>query len=138
VPPHFSTSPPFRITLNLTPLRRLMARQRVDPRHRRRVAQACDGCKRRKAKCNGVVPCDQCSSRQSEDACCYTTQHNRTILRETRIRSTHNDSEVRVALTALGTKPADRRRSPAPDPEASRMLRDAKGKSSEPRYFCTS
>ncbi|EEA27634.1 conserved hypothetical protein [Talaromyces marneffei ATCC 18224] len=41
-----------------------MARRRVAPENRIRTAQACENCKRRKQKCNGVFPCANCSKRQ--------------------------------------------------------------------------
>ncbi|KAL7911027.1 hypothetical protein GGI35DRAFT_478416 [Trichoderma velutinum] len=114
-----------------------MARQRVDPHHRRRVAQACDSCKRRKEKCNGALPCGQCKSRHRDDTCIYT-KHNRTISRETGSRSAHNDSEVHVALPALknaiaplpdGNEQAGGDlASPHAETNASRILRDPKGK----------
>ncbi|KAL6788882.1 hypothetical protein J3E68DRAFT_415843 [Trichoderma sp. SZMC 28012] len=48
-----------------------MPRPKVDPRFRRRVAQACENCKKRKSKCNGILPCDHCRARGVEDACRY-------------------------------------------------------------------
>ncbi|KAI1335514.1 fungal-specific transcription factor domain-containing protein [Xylariaceae sp. FL0016] len=47
-----------------------MTRPKVDPDKRQRTAQACDSCKRRKQKCNGVRPCNTCTKRQLE--CQYT------------------------------------------------------------------
>ncbi|KAH9900607.1 hypothetical protein F4778DRAFT_151498 [Xylariomycetidae sp. FL2044] len=47
-----------------------MTRPKVDPDKRQRTAQACDSCKRRKQKCNGVRPCNTCSKRHLE--CLYT------------------------------------------------------------------
>lgn len=49
-----------------------MPRPKVDPRFRRRVAQACENCKKRKSKCNGILPCDHCRARGVEDACRYS------------------------------------------------------------------
>ncbi|RYC58363.1 hypothetical protein CHU98_g7846 [Xylaria longipes] len=48
-----------------------MTRPKVDPDKRQRTAQACDSCKRRKQKCNGVKPCNTCTKRQLE--CQYTS-----------------------------------------------------------------
>ncbi|KAI1115926.1 fungal-specific transcription factor domain-containing protein [Nemania sp. NC0429] len=47
-----------------------MTRPKVDPDKRQRTAQACDSCKRRKQKCNGLRPCNTCTKRQLE--CQYT------------------------------------------------------------------
>ncbi|KAI0486659.1 fungal-specific transcription factor domain-containing protein [Xylaria cf. heliscus] len=47
-----------------------MTRPKVDPDKRQRTAQACDSCKRRKQKCNGVKPCNTCTKRQ---LCCQYT-----------------------------------------------------------------
>ncbi|KAI0023273.1 fungal-specific transcription factor domain-containing protein [Xylariomycetidae sp. FL0641] len=40
-----------------------MTRPKVDPDKRQRTAQACDSCKRRKQKCNGLRPCNTCTKR---------------------------------------------------------------------------
>ncbi|KAI0202742.1 fungal-specific transcription factor domain-containing protein [Astrocystis sublimbata] len=47
-----------------------MTRPKVDPDKRQRTAQACDSCKRRKQKCNGLRPCNTCTKRQLD--CQYT------------------------------------------------------------------
>ncbi|ORY69826.1 fungal-specific transcription factor domain-containing protein [Pseudomassariella vexata] len=47
-----------------------MTRPRVDPEKRQRTACACDSCKRRKQKCNGLKPCNTCTKRQLQ--CEYT------------------------------------------------------------------
>ncbi|ODV91903.1 hypothetical protein CANCADRAFT_78816 [Tortispora caseinolytica NRRL Y-17796] len=41
----------------------------VDPAHRKRIAVACENCKRRKQKCDGRSPCSICSHRHVE--CVY-------------------------------------------------------------------
>ncbi|KAH8159573.1 hypothetical protein CIB48_g8678 [Xylaria polymorpha] len=48
-----------------------MTRPKVDPDKRQRTAQACDSCKRRKQKCNGVKPCNTCTKRSLD--CHYTS-----------------------------------------------------------------
>ncbi|KAJ2896619.1 hypothetical protein MKZ38_005409 [Zalerion maritima] len=50
-----------------------MTRPKVDPDKRQRTAQACDSCKRRKQKCNGLKPCNTCTRRNLE--CSYTSNH---------------------------------------------------------------
>ncbi|KAI0887367.1 uncharacterized protein GGS22DRAFT_108276 [Annulohypoxylon maeteangense] len=47
-----------------------MTRPKVDPDKRQRTAQACDSCKRRKQKCNGLKPCSTCLKRSLD--CLYT------------------------------------------------------------------
>ncbi|KAI1766352.1 fungal-specific transcription factor domain-containing protein [Hypoxylon sp. FL1150] len=47
-----------------------MTRPKVDPDKRQRTAQACDSCKRRKQKCNGLQRCSTCEKRNLE--CMYT------------------------------------------------------------------
>lgn len=41
---------------------------------RSRIANACDGCKSRKVKCDGKQPCSFCVRRQRPNACHYTAQ----------------------------------------------------------------
>ncbi|XPS81303.1 hypothetical protein M3J09_013241 [Ascochyta lentis] len=40
-----------------------MTRPKVPPEQRQRTAQACESCKRRKQKCNGLCPCNTCDKR---------------------------------------------------------------------------
>ncbi|KAK4043233.1 fungal-specific transcription factor domain-containing protein [Parachaetomium inaequale] len=47
-----------------------MTRPKVPDDKRQRTAQACDSCKRRKQKCNGMKPCQTCLRRKL--MCCYT------------------------------------------------------------------
>jgi ribosomal protein L37AE/L43A len=47
-----------------------MTRPRVPDDKRQRTAQACDSCKRRKQKCNGLNPCQTCVKRRL--TCAYT------------------------------------------------------------------
>ncbi|KAF1829927.1 hypothetical protein BDW02DRAFT_573504 [Decorospora gaudefroyi] len=41
-----------------------MTRPKVPPDQRQRTAQACESCKRRKQKCNGLRPCNTCDKRK--------------------------------------------------------------------------
>ncbi|KAK7531539.1 fungal-specific transcription factor domain-containing protein [Phyllosticta citribraziliensis] len=41
-----------------------MTRPKVPPEQRQRTAQACEVCKRRKQKCNGLLPCNTCERRK--------------------------------------------------------------------------
>lgn len=52
-----------------------MPRAKVDPALRKRVARACDLCRKRKEKCTGGDPCPQCRERGTEDQCQYTPVH---------------------------------------------------------------
>ncbi|EFY88416.1 hypothetical protein MAC_05468 [Metarhizium acridum CQMa 102] len=48
------------------------------PRYiRSRIANACDGCKARKVKCDGELPCGYCAGRQRPQACHYSPQRRR-------------------------------------------------------------
>ncbi|KAL5372530.1 hypothetical protein DPSP01_013424 [Paraphaeosphaeria sporulosa] len=47
-----------------------MTRPKVPPEQRQRTAQACESCKRRKQKCNGLCPCNTCDKRKF--TCVYT------------------------------------------------------------------
>ncbi|OAL52914.1 hypothetical protein IQ07DRAFT_629431, partial [Pyrenochaeta sp. DS3sAY3a] len=47
-----------------------MTRPKVPPEQRQRTAQACESCKRRKQKCNGLCPCNTCEKRKF--TCLYT------------------------------------------------------------------
>lgn len=48
------------------------------PRYiRSRIANACDGCKARKVKCDGKLPCGYCTGRQRPQACHYSPQRRR-------------------------------------------------------------
>lgn len=48
------------------------------PRYiRSRIANACDGCKARKVKCDGKLPCGYCAGRQRPQTCHYSPQRRR-------------------------------------------------------------
>lgn len=76
-----------------------MPRQKIDPLYRQRVAQACDSCKRRKEKCSGTVPCDQCQTRRKKDGCHYS-KYTAPATPYPSVTSTtthqHNTDEVRI------------------------------------------
>ncbi|KAH6867161.1 hypothetical protein B0T10DRAFT_524604 [Thelonectria olida] len=80
-----------------------MPRLKVDPRFRRRVAQACESCKKRKAKCNGVLPCDQCKTRGVEAGCHYS-RDPRPASRDDKSTSRSLDGQVRLELAGLGAE----------------------------------
>ncbi|KAK9449449.1 fungal-specific transcription factor domain-containing protein [Limtongia smithiae] len=50
--------------------KRKKCRKKVDPDKRKRIAVACESCKRRKQKCDGAQPCSIC--RQKDFTCIYT------------------------------------------------------------------
>jgi hypothetical protein len=126
-----------------------MPRPKVDPRHRQRVRQACDSCKRRKEKCNGALPCEQCESRSRGNSCRYTEcppsrAPTRRFSESVAIHE-HSDSEVRVSLNALDHVSTNWSAethnllensfvNSAPTPKHSRMLKDANGKFSMSRH----
>ncbi|KAK9476116.1 fungal-specific transcription factor domain-containing protein [Lipomyces japonicus] len=55
---------------SLTPAEIRKLKRRVDPTKRKRIALACDSCKRRKQKCNGADPCSICMKKNF--ACHYS------------------------------------------------------------------
>jgi len=115
-----------------------MPRQKVDPRARQRVAQACDSCKKRKEKCNGLSPCDQCRNRCREDTCQYTKTNKASATDRNHRQSRSLDTEVRLSLTALeGELPTSANGitqgetaglDAAPIAEDPRLLKDGDGK----------
>jgi hypothetical protein len=113
-----------------------MPRAKVDPRFRRRVAHACGSCKKRKSKCNGVLPCEKCKARRVGDSCRYsrdTASQPRSEDGRGTPRESH-DTQIRVDLTEI------ERASPSfpspkvpvtgdsPSTKESQMLKDSKGK----------
>ena len=107
---------------------------------RRRCVKACDGCKKRKDKCDGLVPCSPCRKRNIEHNCFYSVsrstntksqspQNRHTRLREDMVLDSN-------AAIAMGTIAGVEHREPsengaetaAPVPKLSRLLRDPKGK----------
>ncbi|KAI9891116.1 MAG: hypothetical protein M1814_003315 [Vezdaea aestivalis] len=54
-----------------------MTRAKVPPEARQRTANACDSCKRRKSKCDGMTPCQTCTSRKF--TCIYTPDPPHTL-----------------------------------------------------------
>jgi hypothetical protein len=114
---------------------------------RRRCVKACESCKKRKEKCDGLKPCANCKKRNREDACSYSTctpgttfKIHETIPFEVHEEATGNtnqlsamdipqdvskdingrDELVESNMSACATS--------APVPQLSRLLRDAKGK----------
>ncbi|KAL6821575.1 hypothetical protein V8C40DRAFT_250503 [Trichoderma camerunense] len=112
-----------------------MPRPKVDPRFRRRVAQACENCKKRKSKCNGILPCDHCRARGVEDACRYS-RYTRPASQESQLSRGLPNREARrepgpldPATPALSSKqidiPVSNMYSVSKD---SQMLKDSRGK----------
>lgn len=131
-----------------------MPRPRVKDEDRKRVARACDTCKRRKEKCDGQQPCLLCKRRGREPECIFTEAYSR--------RGSHrnasdkpspsqpmtlmdalndsNDAEIAIEslLTLSGSRSApkspqydkyqDDLVSRAPVPKLARLLRDGRGK----------
>ncbi|KAK2599956.1 hypothetical protein QQS21_005340 [Conoideocrella luteorostrata] len=63
---------------------------------RSRIGNACDGCKARKVKCDGKLPCGYCAGRQRPQACQYSPQRRR---RPARQKAVHNGSDNGVRTT---------------------------------------
>ncbi|KAF7905863.1 hypothetical protein EAF00_000142 [Botryotinia globosa] len=98
-----------------------MPRNRVDPLRRRRVAQACDSCKRRKEKRSGGTPAGSANpdiekrpARGSSNHSASVDHHAMCELDDLALSETLKEDDNTV-LNA------------APKPKVSRMLRDSKG-----------
>jgi hypothetical protein len=114
---------------------------------RRRCVKACESCKKRKEKCDGLKPCANCKKRNIEDTCSYSTRAPVTTFKthksipfevhEEVIGNTNqlsamdipqdvskdingSDELVESNMAACATS--------APVPQLSRLLRDPKGK----------
>lgn len=133
-----------------------MPRPRVKDENRKRVARACDTCKRRKEKCDGSQPCLLCKRRAKQDECHYSdgkrpspsrrqstsSQPSSTRVGETLSSSRDAEIAVESLLTLSGNRsaartPRDEPRRPvsathgpshAPVPKLSRLLHDGHGK----------
>ncbi|KIX92967.1 uncharacterized protein Z520_11240 [Fonsecaea multimorphosa CBS 102226] len=129
-----------------------MPRPRVRDEDRKRVARACDTCKRRKEKCDGQQPCLLCKRRCREAECIFTEAYSkRGSQRQDSTSSSHpitlkdalnetNDAEIAIEslLTLSGSRSApkspqyekdpDSLVSRAPVPKLARLLRDGRGK----------
>ncbi|KAF2432135.1 hypothetical protein EJ08DRAFT_659475 [Tothia fuscella] len=72
-----------------------MTRPKVAPEARRRTEQACESCKRRKQKCNGLTPCVTCAKRKFK--CVYDERREpdspSTTLRPAKRRMTESNLE---------------------------------------------
>ncbi|KAI5459074.1 hypothetical protein BGZ63DRAFT_406390 [Mariannaea sp. PMI_226] len=111
---------------------------------RSRIANACDGCKARKVKCDGKLPCSYCARRQRPHACHYSPQRRRRSTQQPRSppqsdrasrahsRSTRDATPVTPSATAhqaATRQPLDA--SPEDDtevPREARLVCDAQGK----------
>jgi hypothetical protein len=114
---------------------------------RRRCVKACESCKKRKEKCDGLTPCANCKKRNREDTCEYPVRvSSRTFrIHETVPFEVHDDVIGRVNEVPATDSPPDISRdingngelvesnmsasaTSAPVPQLSRLLRDPKGK----------
>ena len=87
---------------------------------RSRIANACDGCKARKVKCDGKLPCGYCAGRRRPQTCHYSPQRRR------KPRST-------IATPASASASASPLSPAAPEddtevPREARLVCDAQGK----------
>ncbi|KAK9458179.1 fungal-specific transcription factor domain-containing protein [Dipodascopsis uninucleata] len=76
-------------------------KRRVDPSKRKRIALACDSCKRRKQKCNGAHPCSIC---QKKNFVCHYTPTRADILPLT--ASASQSSNTAVTISAIESSPS--------------------------------
>ncbi|EXJ92148.1 hypothetical protein A1O3_00698 [Capronia epimyces CBS 606.96] len=132
-----------------------MPRPRVKDEDRKRVARACDTCKRRKEKCDGQHPCLLCKRRGRDLECVFSEGYSkRGSRRQDSVASSSqpmtlrdaltdsNDAEIAIEslLTLSGSRSAakspqeekdedaDAVISRAPVPKLARLLRDGRGK----------
>lgn len=98
-----------------------MARRRVNPLERKRVARACETCRRRKEKCDGKLPCRHCKTRNKAESCCYDARFAKE--REAGLRTSPADPPTSV-LSLSSPDLLDESMLQKPTP----MLKDSKGK----------
>ncbi|KAL6413121.1 positive regulator of put (proline utilization) [Ilyonectria robusta] len=138
-----TTSPQHpRLTRNTAAIRNP---RMSEPEHyiRSRIANACDGCKARKVKCDGKVPCSYCARRQRPHACHYSPQRRRRSGqpprspphsdRESRARSTRNTSPATPVTDLARPASTHERMDASPEdetevPREARLVCDAQGK----------
>lgn len=94
------------------------------PRYiRSRTANACDGCKARKVKCDGKQPCSYCAGRGREQTCHYSAQRRRratsAFVNGNAAATTTRDSPRRRVHRVLSTSP------PGPEQTEDRDTSDA-------------
>ncbi|KAJ6442517.1 fungal specific transcription factor [Purpureocillium lavendulum] len=83
------------------------------PRYiRSRIANACDGCKARKVKCDGKLPCGYCAGRQRPHTCHYSPQRKR------RPRASASAAASRTNGVGATSSPLRRRASRSPEAES--------------------
>ncbi|WJG35222.1 uncharacterized protein FOBCDRAFT_239395 [Fusarium oxysporum Fo47] len=78
-PSHLSLHIRFRTLHRKTPIPDHQSMRPSEPERyiRSRIANACDGCKSRKVKCDGKLPCSYCTRRQKPHDCHYSPQRRR-------------------------------------------------------------
>ncbi|ODA83186.1 hypothetical protein RJ55_01697 [Drechmeria coniospora] len=70
---------------------------------RSRIANACDGCKARKVKCDGLLPCGYCTGRQRPHTCHYTPQRKRRPARRPSAQPSSASASVSAATSAAAS-----------------------------------
>ncbi|KAK9342107.1 hypothetical protein V1522DRAFT_425444, partial [Lipomyces starkeyi] len=91
------------------PKKRKKSRKKVDPDKRKRIAVACESCKRRKQKCDGAEPCLICQ--QKNFRCIYTREVPHSTHPQSSLSDQHetakersnsvDDSSSRISAPAL-------------------------------------
>lgn len=88
------------------------------PNKRQKVTRACDKCKSRKRRCNGELPCKNCSSSQSE--CTYLASYTRgKIVPPQPSSSDKHAMSLDVAPAGIGATVLERSRANSLEPEGS-------------------
>ncbi|KAM0454630.1 hypothetical protein ACHAO4_004438 [Trichoderma viride] len=107
-----------------------MTRPRVPDDKRQRTARACDSCKRRKQKCNGLHPCNTCIKRNLK--CDYTDGRGPAKLMSVHATSPtgqSNASDSVDTVAATSSREATLETSPRKAPKQGKSVRQAKRRS---------
>lgn len=86
---------------------------------RSRIANACDGCKARKVKCDGRQPCSYCVRRQRPHACHYRPQRraqqrlSTVSAGDVRVPQTPSDRSLRPSISTRDASPAEEVNAPS-------------------------
>lgn len=115
---------------------------------RRRVARACDNCKRRKEKCDGLLPCMICTRRRKQSECQFTDtpaaalqgrgRRESVLLSETMTGTNQSEMAIEHLLNAAAERgdlprqgqstSGSPRDSISAVPKLARLLKDSQGK----------
>ncbi|KAK7430519.1 hypothetical protein QQZ08_003038 [Neonectria magnoliae] len=119
-----------------------MPTPKVKSSNRRRCANACETCKRRKERCDSIQPCGRCVRRGVGTECIFAARSSPSLRRTKRDRDSHDHRELHPDadrlpdLAPLGAVSADPSGIAGPSPgssravpvpQLSRLIRDGRG-----------